>query len=169
MDSVQYRVLQRLAAEADWEVIIDDDGKGEVADIVMLRRDGALLDVVLAHCKFSGADNPGARLGDLYELCGQAIKSYKARSDIELVLKNLLRRESNRAKRGRTGIVKGEVPLLMSIPEGARLLDARVTVVIAQPGLSAAQLTVPLSELLGCTQLYLNETYNSSFRVLCST
>ena len=68
MDSVQYRVLQRLAAEADWEVIIDDDGKGEVADIVMLRRDGALLDVVLAHCKFSGADNPGARLGDLYEL-----------------------------------------------------------------------------------------------------
>ena len=168
VDSVQYRVLQRLAAEADWEVIIDDDGKGEVADIVMLRRDGALLDVVLAHCKFSGADNPGARLGDLYELCGQAIKSHKARSDIELVLKNLLRRESNRAKRGRTGFVKGEARLLMSILEGARLLDARVTVVIAQPGLSAAQLTVPLSELLGCTQLYLNETYNSSFRVLCS-
>ena len=56
----------------------------------------------------------------------------------------------------------------MSIIEEARLLDARVTVVIAQSRLSAAQLNIPLSELLGCTQLYLNETYNSGFRVLCS-
>ena len=168
VDSVQHRVIQQLAAEADWEVIIDDDGSGEIADIVMLRRDGRLLDVVLAHCKFSGADNPGARLNDLYQVCGQAMKSHKARSDIELILKKLLRREGNRARNGHPGFVKGEARELMSILEEARLLDARVTVVIAQPGLSAAQLTVALSELIGCTQLYLSETYNSGFRVLCS-
>ena len=167
-DSVQHRVIQQLAGEADWEVIIDDDGTGEVADIVMLRRDGRLLDVLLAHCKFSGADNPGARLNDLYQVCGQAMKSHKARSDIELVLQKVLRRERKRMQREHTGFVKGGAPELMSIMDEARFLDARVTVVIAQPGLSAAQLTVPLSELLGCTQLYLSETYNSGFRVLCS-
>ena len=167
-DSVQHRVIQQLDGEADWEVIIDDDGTGEVADIVMLRRDGRLLDVLLAHCKFSGADNPGARLNDLYQVCGQAMKSHKARSDIELVLQKVLRRERNRMQREHTGFVKGGAPELMSIMDEVRFLDARVTVVIAQPGLSAAQLTVPLSELLGCTQLYLSETYNSGFRVLCS-
>ena len=80
-------MIQQLAADADWEVIVDDDGTGEIADIVMLQRDGRLLDVVLAHCKFSGADNPGARLNDLYQVCGQAMKSHKGRSDIELVLR----------------------------------------------------------------------------------
>ena len=168
VDSVQHRVLQQLAGEADWEVIIDDDGPGEIADIVMLRRDARRLYVLLAHCKFSGADTPGARLNDLYEVCGQAIKSHKARSEVELILQKLFRRETNRAQSGRTGFVKGNAQELISILEGARLLDAQVTVVIAQPGLSAAQLNVQLSELLGCTQLYLNETYNSCFRVFCS-
>lgn len=168
VDSVQHRVLQQLAGEADWEVIIDDDGPGEIADIVMLRRAGSQLKLVLAHCKFSGSDTPGARLNDLYQVCGQAMKSHKARSEVELVLKKLLRRESNRAKNGRTGFVEGGEGVLMSILEEARFLDAQVTVVIAQPGLSATQLNTPLSELLGCTHLYLSETYNSCFRVLCS-
>ncbi len=167
-DSVQHRVIQQLGAEADWEAIIDDDGAGEIADIVMLRRDGRLLEVVLAHCKFAGADNPGARLSDLYEVCGQAMKSHKARAEIDLMVKKSLRRESNRTRNGRTGFVKGAAQDLMSIADEARFLDARVTVVIAQPGLSAAQLNIPLSELLGCTQLYLNETYSSRFRVFCS-
>ncbi len=168
VDSVQHRVLQRLAAEADWEVIIDDDGKGEIADIVLLRRDGRLLEVVLAHCKYSSGDKPGARLNDLYELCGQALKSHKAPAEVNLILRKLLRREGNRAKNGRTGFVKGEARQLISILDDARYLDTQVTVVIAQPGLSAAQLTFPLSELLGCAQLYLSETHNGSFRVLCS-
>lgn len=167
-DSIQHRVIRQLTTEADWEVIVDDDGPGEIADIVMLRRDGRMLNVVLTHCKFSGADNAGARLSDLYEVCGQAMKSHKARSEIDLVIKKLLRREGSRTRNGYTGFIKGEAKDLISIAEEARFLDARVTVVIAQPGLSSTQLNVPLSELLGCTQLYLNETYNSRFRVLCS-
>ena len=55
-------------------------------------RDGRLLDVVLAHCKFAGADNAGARVGDLYEVCGQAMKSHKARGEVDLVIRKLLRR-----------------------------------------------------------------------------
>ena len=142
-DSVQHRVIQQLAAEADWEVIVDDDGVGEIADIVMLRRDDRLLHVVLAHCKFSGADNPGARISDLYEVCGQAMKSHKARGEIDLVIRKLLRREGNRSRRGHTGFVKGGSRELISIADGARFLDVQVTVVIAQPGLSTAQFNVP--------------------------
>jgi hypothetical protein len=44
----------------------------------------------------------------------------------------------------------------------------RVTVVITQPGLSKAAMTNALAELLGCTELYLSETYNSRLRVICS-
>jgi superfamily II DNA or RNA helicase len=167
-DSVQHRVIESLAAEANWEVILDDDGKGEVADAVFLRRDEHLLEVVLAHCKFSATDAPGARVGDIYEVCGQAVKSHKARSDMELVLRKLLRREGNRQAAGRTGFVVGDTTTLLSILDESRMLDVRVTVVVAQPGLSQAALSNPVAEVLACTELYLSETYNSRLRVMCS-
>jgi hypothetical protein len=168
-DSVQFRAIENLSAEAEWEVVIDDDGKGEVADIVMLRRDNGALEVLLAHCKYSASDTPGARLGDLYEVCGQAVKSHKARSEVELVLRKLLRRERRRQTEGKTGFIVGGSDQLLSILHEARMLDVHVTVVIAQPGLSKDRLNVPISELLGCTELFLSETYNSRLRVLCSS
>ncbi len=167
-DSVQYRVVELLNQEAEWDVILDDDGKGEVADIVCLRRHDRVLDILLAHCKYSHGSVAGARLADLYEVCGQAVKSHKARSEAELVLRKLRRREKNRLAKGLTGFIKGQADDLISILQEARLLDVRVTVVIAQPGLSKSAATNPLFELLGCTQLYLGETYNSSLRVMCS-
>jgi superfamily II DNA or RNA helicase len=167
--SIQHRVIETLMAEAEWEVALDDDGSGEVADIVLIRRDDRRLEVLLVHCKYSSEDAPGARLADLYEVCGQAVKSHKARSEIELVLRKLLRRERNRQARAITGFIKGDASTLLSILQEVRLLDVRVTVAIAQPGLSAAKFNTALSELLGCTQLYLSETYNSSFRVLCNS
>ena len=167
-DSVQHRVLKHLAGEADWEVIIDDHGTGEIADIVMLRRDNGLLTVMLAHCKSSGTDSPGARLSDLYEVCGQAKKSPKSRSEIGNVLQKLRRREARRVQRGLTGFVLGGEEEFISILENVRLLDVRVTVAIAQPGLSVAQFNIPLSKLLGGTQLQLDEIYNCDFRVFCS-
>lgn len=96
------------------------------------------------------------------------MKSHKARSEIELVLRKLLRRERKRVTAGRTGFVRGGASELLSILHGARLLDVTMTVVIAQPGLSKAGMTNPLAELLGCTELYLGDTYNSRFRVMCS-
>ncbi len=168
-DSVQFRVVETLDAETDWELIIDDDGRGELADVVCVRRDTRTLHILLAHCKYSQGRRPGARLADLYEVCGQAVKSHKARSEAELMLRKLLRRERGRAAKGRSGFIKGDAAALVSIINEARLLDVEVAVVIAQPGLSKAAFTNPLAELLGCTELYLNQTYNSSLRVLCST
>ncbi len=167
-ESVQFRAIETLAAQADWEVILDDDGTGECADIVLLRRDEHSLEIVLAHCKFSGGDTPGARVGDLYEVCGQAVKSYKARSEVDLVLKRLLRRERKRQQDGRTGFIAGDADSLISIMNSARLLDTTVTVVIAQPGLSKAAMSHEQAELLACAELYLGETYASNLRVLCS-
>ena len=166
--SIQHRAIELLRAEAEWDVIVDDHGSGEAADIVLLRREDQTLRVCLVHCKGAGGAAPGARVGDLYEVCGQATKSYKARSDVELVMRKLLRRETKRQQAGATGFITGTASDLIRLLQTARLLDADVTVVIAQPGLSKAAMTNPQAELLACTELYLNETYSSRLRVLCS-
>ncbi len=166
--SIQFRVIETVNAEADWDVVIDDHGSGEAADVVFLRRDEHRLEIVMAHCKASSAAAPGARVGDLYELCGQAAKSHKARSEVELVLRRILRRERKRQLAGDTGLVVGDAGDLVSLLHSARLFDTDVTVLLAQPGLSRAAMSQSQAELLACTELYLSETYASRFRVLCS-
>lgn len=157
-----------LAGEASWELVLDDDGKGEIADLVFLRRDDNRLEILLAHCKYSGSNEPGARVGDLYEVCGQAAKCHKARSDVALTIRRAIRREEARQRNGRNGMIIGTIDTLHTILEHCWRLDPAVSVVIAQPGLSKKKMSIEQSELLGCVDLYLNETYGSRFRVLCS-
>jgi hypothetical protein len=51
-----------------YDIIFDDDSKGEVADVVAIRRSGRSLLIDLYHCKYSGEHTPGARLGSLRDL-----------------------------------------------------------------------------------------------------
>ena len=56
-DSVQARVIQVLS-EGDYQVIFDDDSKGEIADVVAIRVVGGLeaptaIEIGLYHCKVS--------------------------------------------------------------------------------------------------------------------
>ena len=158
-----------LLNEEDWDVVIDDDGPGETADLVFLKRDDRELRILLVHCKYSSGNQPGSRIGDLYELCGQAAKNHKSRAEVEVILRKLIRREERRQSSGGTGIIKGDEGVLLEILDMARLLDPNIAVVIAQPGLSKSSMSHAQSELLACTQLYLSETYGSDFRVLCSS
>ena len=50
-------------------------GSGEIADLVAIRIDPEGLLVRLVHCKCSHGEKTGARVADLYEVCGQAQKS----------------------------------------------------------------------------------------------
>ncbi len=56
-DSVQFRVIKRLLAEGVHEVIFDDDGSGEVADVVAIEASKTgpqnVVHVDLYHCKYS--------------------------------------------------------------------------------------------------------------------
>lgn len=80
-DSIQYRMIQDLKQTDTYEIIFDDDGAGEVADIVTIKEVDGHIYFEFYHCKYSTEDTPGARVGDLYAVCGQAEKSIKWCSD----------------------------------------------------------------------------------------
>lgn len=169
-DSIQGRMLKEVLDDAAWDVVLDDDGSGEVADIVAMRVDGDDLLVTLVHCKFSAQDAAGARVEDLYEVCGQAQKSVRWRRDTTLMFQQLIRRERRRLERGaRTGIEVGSAERLYEIQEQAALLKPRFTIAVAQPGLSEARASDAQLHLLACTQVYLYETASSDFAVYCNS
>ena len=168
-DSIQARTIEHLLGLADWDLVIDDDGPGEIADVVALAADDNELHVVLAHCKYSSGDSAGARVADLYELCGQAQKSVRWRRSVDYMLRQLIRRERKRGQLGRSGLIHGDHAALYRLQERARMLRPRLTIVLAQPGLSKAQVSDSQLELLASTEVYLHETYLAALSVLANS
>jgi superfamily II DNA or RNA helicase len=166
--SIQYRTIELLSEEADWDLIIDDDGAGELADVVCLRKGGDALDVVFAHCKYSSKPTPGARIDDLYDVCGQAMKMNRAKSIPEQLVKRLYRREAARQARGQGRLIKGDLRSLGILVNEARYRQLNVTVAVVQPGMSASKASPDMLALLGGTQRFLTETFQMSFRAVGS-
>ncbi|MFD7159410.1 hypothetical protein ACFV9C_32760 [Kribbella sp. NPDC059898] len=170
--SIQYRAIQDLlAATPPWDVVIDDDGTGEIADVVALRIDGDELVVLLVHCKFSHDKAPGARVADVYEVCGQAQKSVRwRRNDLRPFFRTLVDR--GRKKQARTGVSPfeaGDLRKLFEIQDMAAVLRRRVEMIIVQPGLSQSMASEQQLDVLASTQAYLRTTINASLAVWCSS
>jgi superfamily II DNA or RNA helicase len=166
--SIQHRMIQRVIAERDWDVVIDDDGAGEAADIVAIATDAVGMLIKLVHCKYSSENTPGARVADLYELCGQAHKSNVWKNAPRL-LDHLVRRERDRrTNHHHSGFELGDDITLRSLQHRARAVRARLEVTVVQPGLSAAKVSPAQLQLLACAETYLYETATAPLEVICS-
>jgi hypothetical protein len=174
-NTIQARVIRELMQSEVYSVIFDDDGAGELADVVTIRVVGGLdaptrVEIGLYHCKYSQSTNPGHRLHDLYEVCGQAQKSiWWAASPLKKsdLLTHLMRRESLRVDRSRpTRFERGSIDVLQTIREITHVVPVTLTVAIVQPGVSKAQISNDQLQLLGVTENYLGEMYQLSFRVI---
>ncbi|WP_328999428.1 DEAD/DEAH box helicase family protein [Kribbella sp. NBC_00709] len=170
-ESIQYRALVELRADTDpWDLIIDDDGKGEIADLVAMRIDPEGLLVKLIHCKYAHEGKVGARLADLYEVCGQAQKSVVwRRSDLGPFFRTL--HDRARKKNQRDGVSPfevGDIRKLYEVRDRATILRRRMEIVIAQPGLSRSKATIQQLDLLASTEAYLRTTVNAPLAIWCS-
>lgn len=175
MDSIQYRIIQMLLETQDQEVVFDDDGTGEVADVVAIKttNEGTrqFIDVDLYHCKFAIGGKPRAQVKDLFEVCGQAQKSVSWCSPDKAVdlFSHFLRREPKRFKdQEATRFQKGTKEQLYRIKESSRSAFVRARMFVVQPALSKEGATPSQLALLAVTESYLAETYQVKFGVIAS-
>jgi superfamily II DNA or RNA helicase len=166
--TVQGHIAASMLAE-DWDLLVDDDGSGEIADLVACREADGRLHITLVHCKYSSEDDAGSRVADLYELCGQAQKSARWRGRSTMLFRQLIRRERNRMRKyGRRGLMRGTIQDLYRLDDEVPLLRPELEVRIVQPGLSAGRLTDAAAQLLASTELYVRETAAAPLVVVCS-
>jgi hypothetical protein len=175
-DSIQARVIKELASR-DYVMIVDDDNKGEAADVVAIRLVGdqtkpSKIEIEFYHCKYSQDAAPGQRVGDLYEVCGQAQKSIAwmaSPQKLTDLFTHLLRREQARRDAGSTSrYEKGTEELLHTIREMSRLCQTSLKIHIVQPGVTKSKATRPQLELMSVTENHLWETYQIGFGVIAS-
>ncbi|MGW5883162.1 hypothetical protein [Streptomyces koyangensis] len=170
-DSIQYYTSAHLRVCGSFDVLLDDDGSGEAADLVGLRVDGRYLDVTLVHCKYSSKSTPGTRLDDLYEVCGQAMRGAKWRRQNGLRLLDHLADRATKYLRRNPGVSPYEIggrKELFTIRDQAHLLRPRFHTVIAQPGLQAGQATDEQLLLLAGAEKFVRDVSAGDFTVYCS-
>jgi superfamily II DNA or RNA helicase len=171
--SIQRAVISALLdgrLGSSFDFVLDDDGPGEVADIVAAKVVGDdELHLHFLHCKYSSESQPGARINDLYAVCGQAIKSVPWKGRIERMCKLLGKREAARVLRlGVSGFEAGDLSALTALRRRSRYLNVALTITIVQPGLSAQAASETQLELLAATASYLKETFAADLQVIGS-
>ncbi|MEV6357283.1 hypothetical protein [Streptomyces hydrogenans] len=105
-------VEHRTLVDENFDILLDDDGAGEVADLVGITANDTDITVTLVHCKYSSEPSPGTRVSDLYEVCGQAARGAKWREyGIDTLLRTLDRRAGKYAARnpGKTPYLIGSI------------------------------------------------------------
>lgn len=145
-DSVQQRVMQRCKDDGA-ALVFNDDGSGESADVVAVFEDEDVLTLKLLHCKFSKGANPGHRVGDLYEVCGQAVKSVKWKWDAKNLFKHLQSRK-NKGIGVEHRFFHGDNETLANLLRKLDYADVRFEFWIVQPGLASRELPEDLGRLL---------------------
>jgi len=171
-NSIQFHTIKNI--KNDYDLIFDDDGNGEIADIVAIKNlndDELIIDFYhLKYCgKKDGKATPGARVDDIYQVSGQAMKSVKWINNNDKLFERLLKREKLRlGKNQQSRIDLGDIDLLQKLRKVSKLSKTRYGVYIVQPAISKIKVTRDMLSVIGATQCYIKDTTGAELEVISS-
>ncbi|MCK4654574.1 MAG: DEAD/DEAH box helicase family protein [Candidatus Cloacimonetes bacterium] len=167
-DTIQYRTFKMFANEYD--LIINDDGKGEAGDLVCLTIiDDRTINLTLVHCKNAINNRPGADIRDLYTVCGQAQKSIKIKhKGLKELYKEIKNREARWQQTGHSRFLKGSIKDLEFFKNKSRTSKIDFNVIVVQPGISKSAVSPDILRLLATTELYIKKTCQGGFRIIAN-
>jgi len=168
-DSIQYHFINEI--KDDFQIIYDDDGSGEIADVIGINDEDKKIDIHLFHLKYAKNGHTGNDIGNFYEVCGQAQKSlnWKYRNGKDF-FDHLLRRKI-KTKNGAScsRIIKGseaDLELLLNAAKWTK--EMKFHIYIVQPSLVKGSGSENIMLLLGNTHHYLHTVGNVELKVYSS-
>ena len=169
-NSIQRKVIETLFGDDKIDIIFDDDSAGEAADVITIKFEKArsVIHVEFYHCKFSSKPFPGARIEELYVVCGQAQKSIRWKERFDRLVNHMISREKNWNTTGHSRFERGDLRKLIEIRNMSQFYDYELSMHIVQPGLSKTLVSQGQLELLCVTESYLKDTYNIPLQIIGS-
>lgn len=168
-DSIQFYFINKI--RNDYQFIYDDDGKGEIADIIAINDTESVIDIHLFHLKFAKGGKVNNDINNFYQICGQAQKSLKWKHITGRQFFTHLFKRKIKSLSGNTcsRIIKGTEDDLENLLEQAKWTKAmQFHMYIVQPALSKADASDDILQLLGNVQHYLYTVGNVDLRVFSS-
>jgi len=149
--SIQDFVQQKMKDDNSYKIIYFDHGTGEAADFIGIKKTEDQIVVQLYHCKKSGAAQPGSRVGDVYEVCGQAVKSLKWIENTFMLYQKIKTRKSD------DRFVLGDFDTFKRIiVDESKVTKTMFEIVIVQPGLKRSALNDNVLKSLAATSDYVS-------------
>lgn len=166
--TIQYRAFETI--RDDFDLIFNDDGSGEAADLVCLKEvDEKTILLCLVHCKGAHEGRVSADIRNFYTVCGQAQKSIAVKhGGVQTLYHDLKRRHELWAREGASRFLKGDMKTLSYFKEKARRAKLEFEVILVQPGASAQTVSSDALKLLATTELFLKKTTDAVFRFVSS-
>lgn len=170
-NSIQFRVIENLKKK-NYDIIFDDDGSGEIADIITLKVENKLkIKVELYHLKYALNGKTSEQIKNLYEVCAQAQKSINWRfKRSKEFIEHLLRREALRKQKGNYSRYEmgDETKMLEILDLVNKRLPLDFDVYIVQPSLDKNKISKDQLNLLSVTESYLIERAAVELNVISS-
>lgn len=171
--SIQYYTIQKLRNM--YNIIYDDDGSGEIADIIGINEDKDCIYIDLYHLKFAIDNRVSNRIDNFYAVCGQAVKSIKWKYKVDDgkqagIFKHLLCRHIKRKSQQKCSrIIKGDLNKIETLSRKAKFKKmVKFRIFIVQPGTSKEKVSDDILMLLGSTEQWLQEVANIPLNVVMS-
>ncbi|MHA6671354.1 DEAD/DEAH box helicase [Enterobacter mori] len=145
--TVQEHLQSYLLSKSENIAVFYDHRSGEAADYICIKRSqSGDVNVSLYHCKGAGGIPSGGRVGDVYEVAGQLVKSVYYCS-VSTVLKHMKDRMSSRHKHP-SKFFKGDIAAVTSLLTSTVATKISFTVVGVQPGIKKSAIGPHLSDLM---------------------
>ncbi|KAA6328673.1 hypothetical protein EZS27_022455 [termite gut metagenome] len=170
-NSIQYYFINKI--RNDFDIIYDDDGKGEIADIVGIKDLPTHIEIHLFHLKYAQGGIVNNNIDNFYQVCGQAQKSlnwkYKFRKGKDFFDHLFKRKEKKLNGVSCSRFVKGNETDLENVLIAAKWeKETKFHIYIVQPSLSKANASHDILQLLGNTYHYLHTLGNIELIVYSS-
>lgn len=161
--SIHEFIRQRNLANAEVSISVYDHRTGEVADVVSFCETETKVTIQFFHCKKSGGRNPGNRVKDVYEVCGQALKSRRWIGREQELLGKL-------RKRIRDGSVfdRGTLGQLTEMFNRFETKKVGYEIYVVQPGISKEEVSQDIQFVLAATNDYLKRSIAQKMVLFCS-
>lgn len=168
LDTVQGFTFTKI--KESYKIIFNDDGTGEIADLVAINEEKDHIQVDFYHCKYCNkGEKPGARVDDTYIVTGQASRSVKWLHSGAGLFSQLLFRYSRSLDDGFNRILKGDPIQLEILRNKCRDIELRLGFYIVQPAISKAKITEEMKTVLGTSYSYLKAISGCEVKVIVNT
>ncbi|MEI6348875.1 MAG: DEAD/DEAH box helicase family protein [Bacteroidota bacterium] len=168
-DSIQYYFINKI--RNDFQIIYDDDGKGEIADIIGINDSEDVIDIHLYHLKYAIKSQVSNNIDNFYQVCGQAQKSLKWKHREGREFFHHLFKRKTKTLNGATcsRLVKGTENDLENLLNQAKYTKPmNFHIYIVQPALSKANASTDILLILGNVQHYLSTVGNIELKIYTS-
>ncbi|MHC8362655.1 DEAD/DEAH box helicase [Pseudomonas sp. LS2P72] len=168
LDTVQGFTYKKI--EEKYQIVFNDDGAGEIADLVGINEKDDRIEVDFYHCKYCGATKgkaaPGGRVTDTYEVSGQTSRSVKWLHSGEALFSQLVSRYSKSKEIGFNRILKGDISQIDLLRYKCRDKELVIGFYIVQPAISNKHISDEQLAVLGTSYVYIKGISGTDLKVI---